>query len=414
MARSLVLFEEKTCQTPPNNPSQDFGSNLWVAVTGMANNTLLLLETNTISDVLYELQGCTNLASPNWTSFGFVTGSELTNCTPAITPANNGDMFFRVRSWQGVDGIPFWWFLMYLGQDTNVSGEMFSPSGDGWTLLQCWEDGINPTNWVTPPAPQGLTITSFDSTNNTATLSWMLSAGPVQGYVVQTPNGTNDVGPAVSSYTDNSSSSSAAYSIAAIYPGGLSGWSASVSVADFEYQSTNTSPATANNTLSASIIAGPLGTAYLAVSAMPTNTMELEVSRIDQVATEIFGDESYNTNFYISVANATNGFYPIANILTPPDIYIQEGEFSGSEENWLVQAIETNGMSASTVDLGYGFTTSEDPTDSWTVAPYFDGRTQMMQNVAFQLRSAQVDTPFKFAGAYAGYPVSVAFATNYL
>ncbi|HXC36976.1 MAG TPA: LamG-like jellyroll fold domain-containing protein [Candidatus Acidoferrales bacterium] len=303
---------------------ENYGTNLWVALLGMTNDTLSLLETNTMSDVLYELQGCTNLASPIWVSFGFVTGSELTNCTPAVAPVeNNGATFYRVRSWQGVDGIPFWWFLTYLGQDTNVSGEMFAPSGDGWTLLQCYQNGLNPTNWVTPPAPQGLTITSFSSTNNTATLSWMLSAGPVLGYVVQTANGTNILGSGVNYYTDNSSSSSATYSIQAIYGGGLSAWSPSVSVEDFlAQQGSGSGPLSLQNVAFADFVPGPGGVTYLALGGVPTNAVTVQVEYID-----IFRIGSTIT--YDVPANAiTNGLYQVPTSWSSPSAFDEGNDYA--------------------------------------------------------------------------------------
>jgi hypothetical protein len=371
----------------------DYGSNLWVAVLGVTNNALSLLETNTENDVLYELQGCTNLASPNWMSFGFVNGSELTNCTPATAPIeNNGTMFYRVRSWQSIGGVPVWWWLTYFGQATNVDANSFSPSGDGWTLLQCFLGGLNPTNFVTPPAPQGLTINSYNNTNHTAALTWLLSIGAT-GYIVQTPSGTNIVGSSADSYIDSSSSSSASYSIQAIYGGGLSAWSPSVSVAEFE--SETASPVSANNILSASIIGGPQGSAYLAVSAIPADTTEIEITRTDFVATTYFDDDSYNTSFYITVTNAANGFYSLTNLVVPPDLYVQEQPLAEYDiylqttENWYAWAIETNGISTQPIFIGSSYTSSQDGYEtSWTVPPYFDGREQLKQNLIFLLRQA--------------------------
>ncbi|HSY42452.1 MAG TPA: LamG-like jellyroll fold domain-containing protein, partial [Candidatus Acidoferrum sp.] len=53
-------------------------------------------------------------------------------------------------------GLPDWWELMYfhrLGVDTNSD-----PAGDGWTIWQDYEQGFNPTNFITPPAITGLTV----------------------------------------------------------------------------------------------------------------------------------------------------------------------------------------------------------------------------------------------------------------
>lgn len=372
-------------------PVYDYGSSLWVAALGITNNALSLLATNTQADILYEIQETTNILS-SWTSYGFIYGSELTNWTLAGAPVgNDGSTFYRIRSWQSIGGVPIWWWLTYFGQDTNVDGEAFSPSGDGWTLLQCYQNGFNPTNWVTPPAPQGLTITSYN-TNGTASLNWMLSAGPVTGYIVQTPSGTNIVGSSVDSFTDSSSSDSATYSIQAIYAGGLSAWSPSVSVQDFENEIT--SPVSANNILSASIIGGPVGSAYLAVSAIPADTYELQVTRVDIVATYYHADASYNATFNIPISNPTNGFYLLTNSYMPPDAYV--GEYPTYIE-WYAQAIETNGTSSSFVPVGSSYTSTEDSNQaSWTVPPFFDGRIQMKQDLIFLLRDPNEPAPFSY------------------
>jgi hypothetical protein len=352
--------------TPP-----DYGSNLWVALLGMTNATVSLLESNTISDVLYELQGCTNLLSPNWVSYGFVSGSELTNCTPTIAPINKqGNLFLRLRSWQSVGGVPLWWFLAYFGQDTNVDANAFSPSGDGWTLLQCYQNGFNPTNWVTPPAPQGLTITSYN-TNGIASLSWMLSAGPVLGYVVQTPTGTNIVGSGVDGFTDNSSSSSATYSISAIYSGGLSAWSPSVSVEDFLSQQ-SMGASSLQNVAFAAYVPG-LENTYLVVGGIPTNavTIELIYYDIDGIGPTLTLD--------VPVTQITNGVYQI-----PPSWFPASDDGLTYDYAPLVQTIDAND-NVSSAQFMDG--------DSWA-SPYYDGRIAMKQDVTFLLREPNNNGPF--------------------
>ena len=58
------------------------------------------------------------------------------------------------------------------------------PSGDGWTILQAYQNNWNPFQWQTPPAPQGLTV-SYNSVSGAATLNWQPSPGPVTGYTVE-------------------------------------------------------------------------------------------------------------------------------------------------------------------------------------------------------------------------------------
>ncbi|HTV41408.1 MAG TPA: LamG-like jellyroll fold domain-containing protein [Candidatus Sulfotelmatobacter sp.] len=386
------------------SPLPNYGTNLWLALGGMTNDMLTLLATNTQPDILYEIQETTNLLA-GWSSYAFIDGSELTNWTPASAPiGSTGQTFFRIRSWQSIDGIPLWWFLANLGQDTNVSGEMFAPSGDGWTLLQCYEAGISPTNWVQPPAPQGLTVTSFNSTNNTATLSWMLSAGPVQGYIVQTPNGTNIVGNGVNYYTDNSSSPSATYSIQAIYGGGLSAWSPSVSVEAFASQggSGSSGESSLQNVASADFAPGPDGNTCLALGGIPTNAVAIQLQFVD------FLGYGPTTTYNIPVSAITNGIYQLPMSWSPPSDQGPGNTFY--EYIAYVQTLDANSnaspayyFSSDTAGSGYWL-------QSWNWStPYFDGREQLKQNLTFLLREPVGDSPFScgftepYGYAYASY-----------
>ena len=55
-------------------------------------------------------------------------------------------LFLSARSW--VDstgsGIPDWWLLQYFGR-TDLDPYALCPSGDGWTILQAYQNGWNPT-----------------------------------------------------------------------------------------------------------------------------------------------------------------------------------------------------------------------------------------------------------------------------
>src|SRR6202012_2853648 len=112
-------------------------------------------------DVQYEILFSTNLAATNWVSQGFILGSETTNWTPLnilpVIPTNNA--FFRLRSWASSDGsgLPDWWELQYFGHtgiDPNAD-----PAGDGWSIIQKFQNGWIPTNFYTPPTPKVAGIT---------------------------------------------------------------------------------------------------------------------------------------------------------------------------------------------------------------------------------------------------------------
>lgn len=207
----------------------------------------------------------------------------------------------------------------------------------------------------------------------------------------------------LTSYIDDGSAIGAEYSVGADYAGGPSAWS---------------TPVTVSQGLSASIIAGPAGSAYLAVTAIPAGTYALAVSRIDEVAAGDFGDNSYNVTNYIVVADPTNGLYQLPNVMVPPDPYVQEYGYAATE-NWYVAAIATNGSTTGPVSVGTSYTSPQDGFESsWTVPPYFDGREQLKQNLVFLLREP-VTEPFGYelanangqaSGNYFEQPANYAYA----
>ncbi len=143
--------------TPNDFIEPDYGTNLYVAQVGSALGNLTGIITNSQADVLYEIQSTTNLSQWIWISEGFVYGSELTNWTAmAVAQANRPNLFLRIRSWMDSNnsGIPDWWWLMYFGQITNVNANA-SAAGDGYSNLQKFRLGLNPTNYYNPNPPGG-------------------------------------------------------------------------------------------------------------------------------------------------------------------------------------------------------------------------------------------------------------------
>jgi hypothetical protein len=172
-------------------PSGISMTNLWLAITNLAtNNTAGLYVSNTLADVLYEIQSTTNLAKvaqTGWTSQGFFNGPELTNWMSAtVLASKQGSLFLRIRSW--VDstgtGIPDWWWLQYFGQDTNVNAYATDPAGDGFTDLQKSQMGLNPNIYYNPNGPPGF-FGSLDATGTNAFLYWSNAPGPVINYSIQ-------------------------------------------------------------------------------------------------------------------------------------------------------------------------------------------------------------------------------------
>jgi hypothetical protein len=310
-------------------------TNLWLEITNLTNSTAFLLLSNTIAGVQYEIQGVANLGDTNWVSEGFVYGSELTNWTAtSVAATNQPTLFLRVRSWISSDGsgLPDWWELQYFGHiglDPNSD-----PVGDGWTLLQDFQNGWNPNVFYTPPAPQGLTVSSYNAGTSTATLTWLPSPGPVTGYTIQTPSGNYNI--SSNEYADSVSSLTASYQVRANYVGGDSAWSAPVSVP---------------SNFSIFVIAGPQGTAYMVIPSLPTGAKTISITRIDRYA-EYLGNYSFDTNFFIPVSNITNSLclIPASCATGPVDIYDSANYF------WSAQILDTNNNAISqSSDLYSGY-----------------------------------------------------------
>ena len=61
-------------------------------------------------------------------------------------------------------------------------------AGDGYTIYQKYEMGLNPNTFYTPLAPQNVTVT-YNSTTGTATITWLPSPGNVTGYTITDAEG---------------------------------------------------------------------------------------------------------------------------------------------------------------------------------------------------------------------------------
>ena len=371
----------------PGPPAVDYGTNLWIQQLGIISNNFTGILSNTIPGVEYQLLSMNAIGANQWAYEGNPV-LAFTNWATWSVPFNpTTNLFLNAMSFQDDTGtgIPDWWWLKYFGQDTNVDSYA-DPIGDGWTLLQDYQNGWAPTNWVTPPAPEGLAVTSFNSISNWATLTWLSSPGPVTGYTMQTPGGNVNLPATSQVYVDQASSSSASYEVQANYASGNSAWSAPATV-----------PAN-QDSLIASLTGGPFGTAYLAVSAMPANTAVLEITETD--GTEI-------TNVFVPVTNPTNGFYPVPNFLT---------SFPDWDAVLYATANDSNGSPISeTVWIAPAYNDPENwDTNQWVVPPYFDGRAQMKQNLAFYLRAANPFSPFSFADYTLPWAPLYTYPTNYV
>ncbi|MDR3566369.1 MAG: alpha/beta hydrolase [Negativicutes bacterium] len=376
----------------------DYTTNLWIAQTGVASGNFTGIISNTTADVEMELQYTFDLTQPWQSANWFVYGSELTNWTAWNLPAvSSSNLFLRVRSW-GVDagGLPLWWEQQY--GLTNVNPNALDSAGDGFTIYQKYQLGLNPSVFSTPAAPQGV-VASLKQTAKTATISWLPSRGAVTGYIVEKidsygtwggyypPTVTDvNVSAASTSYQDNISANlrdpdngnnyDLSYRVKALYSGGNStAWSATI-------------PAP-QPTVSAFVAPGANGTTFLKVSGVPANATTVRLTFIDQI-TQMDGshDPSFDFTQDIPVSAFNNGLYPLTTPWPLTDGY------GGADFAVYAESVDTNGdeSAATLCDSTWG----DWPQPYNWGQPFYDGRAQLKQNLVFLLRAAPMTKGFHF------------------
>ncbi len=376
------------------NFNPNYGTNLWIRFDGISSGNAVGILSNSPAAVKLELQYTTDLTQP-WQSAGwFVYGSELTNWTPFSVPAiSSSNLFLRVRSWaDDGSGLPIWWQLQYFGY-VGVNPNAPDPANDGWSNWQKFQMGLNPNVPTTPPTPQGLTAT-YNVANGTALVTWQPSPVPVTGYTVKDSDGNTFNFPAgTDSFTDNISSDApdpwnygdidTTLQIQAHYTVGDSLWSAPVPVE--------------RTRINGGLVAGPQGTAYVAISALPPNTAAIRLTEWDYYP----NTPVRVTNFDISISNFTNGLCPLPNNTPSGDGNYRQNPNYG----WVAQAVGTNGLGlTANVWLGEDYTSPQDGyRNCWLAPPFFDGRAQLKQNLIFQLRAAVADRPFQYTEIWTNY-----------
>jgi len=151
---------------------------------------------------------------------------------------------------------------------------------------------------------------------------------------------------------------------------------------------------------SVTLVSDQQGTPALPWGHCPAGTAGLRLIREDFGAEYNFYDYSLNTNFDFSVSAVTNGLLaiPAADLARPLDVY------GYAEYNWWVQPLNASGGTTYHA-WQLGFTAGTSP-DKNLVQPFFDGRAQLKQNLAFLLRAANVGGPLKFTeyGTNVDYP----------
>ena len=68
-----------------------------------------------------------------------------------------------------------------MAANTNIDPYALCPSGDGWTILQAFQNGWNPDLFYTPPPPQNVQRTSGQHGDHVI-ITWESGGGPVTNY----------------------------------------------------------------------------------------------------------------------------------------------------------------------------------------------------------------------------------------
>lgn len=378
--------------------SPSYGTNLYIAQISLASGYISGFASNTLADVSYQLQYVNDLTQTNWISIGSpILGSELTNWTPlnyvAMNP--NTNMFFRLQSQQSGDdsGLPTWWELEYLGQDTNVDPNALDSAGDGWTLYQKYELGDNPNVFATPGAPQNVAV-AYNAGTGVATVSWQPAPGNVTGYTItDSDGGSYTVSAATTNIQINATNS------AYLYFGDPSLDETFQVEADYYQGNSTTSSGVPAETspLSGQLVPGPSNAVYVVVSGLPTNTASLSW---------IIASYNFNTGYAattnsIPLSSLTNGFFLFSSDWPYP--VVTNGVISADYWYYL-QASNQNG-NVTTAALVYNpfYDFYNEP---WN-PPFYDGREQMKQNLIFQLRVADTVTPFGYINIASNPPGSL-------
>ena len=135
---------------------------LWLAIARLTNGAAPLTLTNTVQDVLYEVQS--KLAVPNgaWSAEGWVLGATNQNWTPASVAVGDrtNSLFFRAVSLGTGDihGVPWAWYVEHglspLGPGIGL-GDADSDTLLNWQEYQWGSDPQEPEGfsvWVSSPA----------------------------------------------------------------------------------------------------------------------------------------------------------------------------------------------------------------------------------------------------------------------
>jgi hypothetical protein len=388
----------------------NYGTNLWIAQVTVLSGNLNGIGTNTQAEIQYDIQSRTNLLQTDWQYEGTILGSETTNWTP-LSVSQNGRpiLFLRLRSdADDGSGLPIWWQLQYFGY-IGVDPNAPDSAGDGWTVYQKFNMGLNPNVFYTPPAPQ---LAVSYGLNSMANASWLPAPGPVTGYTLE-----RDYYPDIGNYPDSetfnlsSNTDSFADNLSGDHELDMQdGWGPSLFVSytlTANYAGGNSPSSKVWLENSGSYIplvpiymigSGSQDTPYLVVPTLPSDTVALQLTRVDLGADAITGA------FTVPVSAITNGLYQL------PAAWEGTADSNGNYW-WYAQTISANGSTNYPNFIqGLGYTIGN---YVWP-RPFYDGRAQLKQNLIFLLRAANEQNSFQFTEiATNNSTISFVNPTNY-
>jgi hypothetical protein len=359
-----------------NPPAYNYDpGTFYVEILSATNQQAQLRLMNTIPDLMYELRSTVELTNGyGWTGeTPFVMGTPGATSTLANVPwlDRTNTMFLHARSWVDTDGdgLPDWWETAH-GLDPNspdtgntgTSDGYKDGDGDGWTNLDELQNGTNPSGFNTPPAPRGV-MAAYGVTTSNVNVSWIKNLGNVTSYTVERGISGQytefQVASTISSYADTVSLGDAPYySVRANYATGNSDWSESVS------------PLDGVGGIEARLVRGPQGRQHLVVSSLSPAVASIRLWRYGNGTT---------TNFTVAVSSFVNGVYELPVAWTPL--------LGANDHNytWYAEPVDAAGRTGHWSGLG-----ANNP------IPFFDGRQQLRENLAFLLRMPNASHGFRY------------------
>ena len=134
--------------------TRDYGSTNWSIDINDGGDQVFLRINNSLSNMLYDILGNTNVVTTNWVRETSVAGVSGTTYIDPIPKTNRTIVFFEGKNGDlDGDGLLDWWEMQYFGHLTNSAS---ADSGDGIPNSQKQWLGLDPT--INQTATSGLRI----------------------------------------------------------------------------------------------------------------------------------------------------------------------------------------------------------------------------------------------------------------